>query len=469
MVKPEERELARVSVPEVASTALKRIVEERLAPGARITERWVVDVSGVTHSQARETLHHLDKAGAVVLSARRGATLVRHENVAPSDVRPIWLALLELAGRQALKAPNRSPSPPTAVAGHDLWGQFLGLQTQIDALGYASGNYRLHQRLRRLAIQAIVGWGKVEPIDPKAVEQYVQMILRAKFDEAALQATFASVPQRLPARREAINLPSASPVAITDAGRTARAARAYLHGVGARLESVRDAAPSTTEQLVAAIRQRIQFGELLPGDPIRELPLAEQYGISRGPVRDALRALDRHGLVSIEGRRGAFVRRLLPDDIANLFAIRAAVSGVQMSEAATAPDRPLWIDDALRKGAKLLDEIARDEKSPLGNYVVVRRALALVTLAAGGNIAVGRLAAELEGEVSILWATVFDKSRQIASARRWHYIVESIIARDADGAREHGRRIVEEAAAEALRAATRSDRPTFAAEGGAPA
>ena len=395
----------RLAPDDVVFVALERIIEGALVAGARITERWIVDQAGVTHAQAREALHRLDKLGALTLSARRGATLIRPDHVDPSDIRPIWLALLGMAGRKAAGREVVAPAPVLRTPSA-RWPRYLALRTNIDLIGRAAGSERLTHVLQRLALQSVIGRGGFGAIAPDAVAQFAASVARGAF--------------------------------------------AYLDRIAKRLSLSPTAAPSTSDQLASAILQRIQFGEIRPGEAVRELPLAQEFGVSRGPVRDALRALDRQGIIDIEGRRGAFVQRFAARDVADLFEIRATVSGVQMAEAAIAPDRPDWIDDELRAGAALLDEIAHDPDSPLGNYIVVRRALAMVTLAAGGNIAVGRLAAELEGQVSILWTTVLRKSRQVASARTWRSIVEAIISRDASAARYNGQRIVEEAAIEAL-------------------
>ena len=69
---------------------------------------------------------------------------------------------------------------------------------------------------------------------------------------------------------------------------------------------------STVDALAAALRTRILDGELAPGERLRELELAEAYGVARHSLRAALRALAAEGLVTIEPNRGARVARLAP-------------------------------------------------------------------------------------------------------------------------------------------------------------
>ena len=70
------------------------------------------------------------------------------------------------------------------------------------------------------------------------------------------------------------------------------------------------------------ITARIIDGEIKPGERITEIGLAEQMGISRSPVREALRSLSREGLITFEPRRGARVGELDRAHAADLYACR---------------------------------------------------------------------------------------------------------------------------------------------------
>lgn len=61
------------------------------------------------------------------------------------------------------------------------------------------------------------------------------------------------------------------------------------------------------EEVAELLRQRIFNRELTPGSWIDELKLAEEYGISRTPLREALKVLATEGLVTMKVRRGAYV------------------------------------------------------------------------------------------------------------------------------------------------------------------
>jgi len=70
------------------------------------------------------------------------------------------------------------------------------------------------------------------------------------------------------------------------------------------------------------IRRMIVSGELSPGERLFEDRLAEQLGVSRNPVREALRALEGTGLVEVVPRRGAYVSRLEPAQARQLLELR---------------------------------------------------------------------------------------------------------------------------------------------------
>jgi DNA-binding GntR family transcriptional regulator len=70
------------------------------------------------------------------------------------------------------------------------------------------------------------------------------------------------------------------------------------------------------------IAAHIISGNIKPGEKLTESGLAERMGISRSPVREALQALSRDGLITVEPRRGARVNRLNAGDVADLYACR---------------------------------------------------------------------------------------------------------------------------------------------------
>jgi DNA-binding GntR family transcriptional regulator len=81
------------------------------------------------------------------------------------------------------------------------------------------------------------------------------------------------------------------------------------------------------EDAAELLRQRILGGDLPPGSWIDELRLAEQYGISRTPLREALKVLAAEGLVTMKPRRGAYVTEVPAADLDKLFHLLALLEG----------------------------------------------------------------------------------------------------------------------------------------------
>lgn len=80
---------------------------------------------------------------------------------------------------------------------------------------------------------------------------------------------------------------------------------------------------SLPETIASDLRERILSGELAEGEPIRQETLAEEYGVSRMPIREALNRLDAEGLVQLTNNRGASVVRHSLSEVGEIFDLRA--------------------------------------------------------------------------------------------------------------------------------------------------
>ncbi|MAY68412.1 MAG: GntR family transcriptional regulator [Rhodospirillaceae bacterium] len=105
-------------------------------------------------------------------------------------------------------------------------------------------------------------------------------------------------------------------------------------------ENVSDAIALRRAESLTAIVQRelermIVVGELRAGDRLNEQALAQRFGVSRGPVREAMRALECANLVSTRLNQGFFVREISPEEIAEIYDMRAVVYGFICARLAT--------------------------------------------------------------------------------------------------------------------------------------
>jgi DNA-binding GntR family transcriptional regulator len=102
---------------------------------------------------------------------------------------------------------------------------------------------------------------------------------------------------------------------------------------------------------VEALRERILRGDYPDGEPLRQDALAEELGVSRIPVREALRQLEAEGLVTFSPHRGAVVSSLSLDEIDELFELRAAIECDLLSRAI-----PNMSREQLDRATEVLDE-----------------------------------------------------------------------------------------------------------------
>lgn len=89
--------------------------------------------------------------------------------------------------------------------------------------------------------------------------------------------------------------------------------------------AVRDSYRSLRELAQDEVKRDILSGRLRPGQKLNESQIAQRYGVSRGPIREALRALEGEGLLSFSSRRGAQVNVLSLAEIEEIYEMRFAL------------------------------------------------------------------------------------------------------------------------------------------------
>lgn len=102
---------------------------------------------------------------------------------------------------------------------------------------------------------------------------------------------------------------------------------------------------------VEALRERILRGDYPEGEPLRQDALADDLGVSRIPVREALRQLEAEGLVTFSPHRGAVVSSLSLDEIAELFELRTEIECDLIARAI-----PRMTKEQLDRATEVLDE-----------------------------------------------------------------------------------------------------------------
>jgi DNA-binding GntR family transcriptional regulator len=113
------------------------------------------------------------------------------------------------------------------------------------------------------------------------------------------------------------------------------------------------------DDIAGLIEEAIVSGELEPGSVLRQEQLSEKFGVSRTPVREALRRLAALGLVSFEPNRGVRVRLLSHADLREAFLVRAELEGLVTELAAErmTPETLDELEECEKRFARLTKEI----------------------------------------------------------------------------------------------------------------
>lgn len=181
-----------------------------------------------------------------------------------------------------------------------------------------------------------------------------------------------------------------------------------------RLRPEQDAGAS--QRVLDAVRRDIIFGALLPGTRVTEAALATKYGVSRVPVREALRALEAEGFVESRPYAGSTVAEIALDEAEDLFAVRRVIESTiarragRRAAAQFAADAPSteWfsarraLTDILDEGDRAVAANALEDLPELNN----RFHLGVAELS--GSRSLTALLRQISGKIEWLYATDVD-------------------------------------------------------------
>src|SRR3979490_2313904 len=182
---------------------------------------------------------------------------------------------------------------------------------------------------------------------------------------------------------------------------------------------------SLHDQVAPELRQAILSGQLKPGERLVEGRLADQLGVSRNPVREAIRALASEGLIEVTGRRGAAVATMTEQEARETIELRALLEGQNARLAARRQDKEIIkrIETALNKGSAAV--AARRFAQRVDLKPLFHRELA----AAGQNTVLGDLLQKLRERTAMLFSPM-DPGRQACSWEEHAAILRAIIKGD---------------------------------------
>ena len=188
-----------------------------------------------------------------------------------------------------------------------------------------------------------------------------------------------------------------------------------------------DAHVPLTSLIARTIRDRILDGTLAPGERLVEARLSEEFGVSRVPVREALRSLAADGIVAMEPRRGASVPVYSPEFVRELVEVRATLEALNAKLAARRhnPESVARLQQIVSQGA----EIARraDPKQLQEDNAAFHEALA--------GIAANAVLREMVRSLRERTAPIFAPHSRARARENWEEhaaIVRAVVAGDAE-------------------------------------
>lgn len=181
----------------------------------------------------------------------------------------------------------------------------------------------------------------------------------------------------------------------------------------------------------SALREGILSGELKPGERLMEVQLAEEMGVSRTPVREAIRKLELEGLVVMIPRKGAYVAGLTLKDVADVFEIRGSLEGLA---AALASER--ITDDEIENLGNILKQLSTAvEAKDLETTIKKDAEFHQILFSATRNERLAQMVNNLKEHIDRFRIQSFTNPARMKSVLDEHQkIVDAIKKRDADSA-----------------------------------
>jgi DNA-binding GntR family transcriptional regulator len=184
---------------------------------------------------------------------------------------------------------------------------------------------------------------------------------------------------------------------------------------------------SLHDELVERLRDMIVEGELAPGDRVPERSLCERFGVSRTPLREALKVLASEGLLELLPNRGAAVARLTGDDLEEMFPVMGTLEALagelacaQVTEEQLAEIRALHYQMVLHH-----------TRGELPQYFRLNQRIHELIMQAAGNATLTRMYRSLSGRIRrARYVANMSKARWAQAVEEHEEILEALSARD---------------------------------------
>jgi DNA-binding GntR family transcriptional regulator len=189
--------------------------------------------------------------------------------------------------------------------------------------------------------------------------------------------------------------------------------------------------PTAQEAVLAELRRLLVTGELAPGSPVRQESLAERLGVSRVPLREALKVLEGEGQVVYLPRRGYVVAELSVDDLLEVYRLRELLEAEALRVAVPQIDET--VVDAVAQACREVDEAGRAED--LVAMTAANRRLHFLVFDAAGMPRLSRTLRHLWDATDVYRAVYFSGASNRSRVSHEHAdLLRALRDRDAEAA-----------------------------------
>jgi DNA-binding GntR family transcriptional regulator len=203
------------------------------------------------------------------------------------------------------------------------------------------------------------------------------------------------------------------------------------------------------DQIAERIFAAIASGEYGPGERIREEALAEEFEVSRGPVREALRILEKDSVVRIVPNRGAHVTQLSAKEVSDIFEIRRKLSGTMIARLTI--EEAALLAAAMDADVRALDALAQDPDGAVAYIETVFR-LSRDLREACSNERLSEILNSLARQtLRYTQLGLATPARRKESARNWRTMQKALKSGNVEAAAEAVEKLIDDSRREAVK------------------
>lgn len=207
---------------------------------------------------------------------------------------------------------------------------------------------------------------------------------------------------------------------------------------------------SLAEQIASQLAEMIIKGDYQPGARVHEVAVSTRFQVSRGPVREALRLLEKEGLITILPRRGAVVTKLTIEEVRDIFEIRSVLFGLAMRRVAEKQDPELI--EGLKAHIAESEAVANAGGENPDPYLAAAQAINIFVIAHSGSRHLSNMTYSLFRQtLRYSRLGLSSPQRRLQSVGNWKKLLEAIMEGDQETAEAIGKRLVDQSKVEAIK------------------